>query len=81
MMHTVPGYYLLELTNGTVTSVDGAHDTKAGANKALHLYKRLGFYEEGSEYIVIKVLGHAKESSRGVNKEALNTMAGIMGRK
>ena len=42
-------YWLAELdVHGNPTLTDGAHDDTDGANEALYLYKRLGFYKEGT---------------------------------
>lgn len=74
-----PGYFLLSLVNGVVTSVDGPHDSPQGVATALELFKRLGFWREDAVYRMVLV--SAVEGEPGnINEEAAATMRRLVDR-
>jgi len=65
-------YWLAELdVHGNPTLTDGAHDDTDGANEALYLYKRLGFYKEDVRYAIAKIeIMDVEDKAFKINEDA-----------
>lgn len=75
-------WWLAELDQyGNPELTDGAHSNRQGANKAMYLILGMHLSEPEKRYAVARVeLFEAEPDSRGINHDALNTMAGVVSR-
>lgn len=62
---------------GNPTLVDGAHDSRAGVEQAMYLFKNLGL-GKGNQYACAEVIITDVEArSHGANEDAISTLNGI----
>lgn len=58
--------------HGNPTLCDGAHSERAGADRAMYLFKGLGLTKTGERYAVVRVeLFEPEPTSAGVDQEAM----------
>ena len=69
-------WWLAELDqHGNAKLVDGQHDNRSGADKAMYLINALGLSKESKRYAVARVeLFTPKPSADGVNHEAIDDL-------
>jgi len=75
-------YWLVELDqHGNPDLIDGSHDDRKGADEALYLRKRIGFFDKDKRYAIAKIeLSEPDNEVHDINDEAADACRDMVDR-
>ena len=73
-----PQFWLAELSiHGNPTLVDGAHSSREGVEKALHLFKSFGFAKDRIFACAEVIVTEVEAKPHGANEDAIRQLQSI----